>query len=60
MNEPKPNSRKENVFNMIVKAINGESIANDEPLVETYQNQWLVEIAQAIAKAVPTAVTKIW
>lgn len=54
MNEPKPNSRKENVFNMIVKAINGESIANDEPLVETYQNQWLVEIAQAIAKAVPS------
>lgn len=54
MSEPKPNSRKENVFEMIVNALEGKSIENDEPIVETYQNQWLIEIAKAITKVIPS------
>lgn len=48
MSDPKAISRKEEVLEMIVKALKGESIENDEPIVETYQNQWLIEIAEAI------------
>lgn len=48
MSDPKPNSRKENVLEQIVNALEGKEIEFNEPISETYQNQWFLKIAKAI------------